>query len=113
MKPRALGSVPAESGVIKEISANKAVVRGFLRGEAEDMRVNQICLKSKGSLFIFSVCPDLFNCSLHGLFSSTGCLSLLALIERPLVVGEHTRCTKRNVILQPITVCNGKSIGCI
>lgn len=54
-------SIPAESGVIKETSANKAVVKGFLQGKAEDMRVNQICLKSKGSLFIFLVCPDLFS----------------------------------------------------
>lgn len=42
-----------ESGEIKETSPNRAVVKGFLQGKAEDMRVNQICLKSQGSLFVF------------------------------------------------------------
>lgn len=58
------GSLPAERGEIKE---NKAVVKGLLQGKAEDMRVNQIYLKYKGSIFVFSACPDLFSCSLQAL----------------------------------------------
>lgn len=49
-------SIPEESSVIKETSANKAIAGGFLQGKAEDTRVNQSCPKSKGSLFVLSVC---------------------------------------------------------
>lgn len=92
-------SLPAESGEIKETPANKAVVKGFLQGKAEDMRVNQICLKYKGSLSVFSVCPDLFNCSLHGLCSSTGCLIPGSELEKLLAVWEHTVFTQSSAIL--------------
>lgn len=90
--------LPVGSGEIKETPANKAIVKGLLQGKAEDVRVNQICLKYKGSIFVFSVCPDLFSCSTRAELvrwvSHSG-----SELEEILAVWERTMFTQSSVIL--------------